>query len=613
LYISPTKKLKIYDGGAFTTDQWNNATFNTSPSGTTLIDCATREAFFKYMQLSHEDDTTLFTPTEIVTDKNFKVGSINFQGDTIWTGSSNLVINGTTMCNDDLYESLVKTDKVYASRLVDFTGKGSSLTFYGSELWLKQQNAANPDTTKWRMSTLVLKDTEMKYLTYPSVEESGGNVVATEQFSINSNGTMFVRSNLSCSNITACNQVLTNKITTQGNYGTINFNQSTNIATTFSNIDTSSLYQNTNTLEYWTTSNSLSPVKQFSLNSNGEAYIRSNVVMPFTATLRAVTAEQEGIMRMTSNTFRFLTSNNTREDIWFSVNSNGLFLPNKTSIYSRNETFNMPNPLDALNPLVFNNFARLDMGLSNGITVGWNLSNDPLTDSNYDLFNISRFAELKTLDKRNNLMTMVVNSNSQWIGEINTLKAASISNLSSWNVNASNLMEDNQSLRFKYAFSNTLSNVEGINRTFSNWSTPITIWSSNNTSNLGLKTQTDWTSNALSNYSLNNVDKYWTFANSAVSTTSNVSCGNIVANDITANGNINWTPTKNIVCSFTGNNQECSIDLMNQNTHTGNSFQVWSDKTNIGIMLCCRGDNGNIGVNTASPSYKLDVNGDMRV
>jgi hypothetical protein len=103
------------------------------------------------------------------------------------------------------------------------------------------------------------------------------------------------------------------------------------------------------------------------------------------------------------------------------------------------------------------------------------------------------------------------------------------------------------------------------------------------------------------------VDKYWTFVNSAVSTTSNVSCGNIVANDITANGNINWTPNKNITCTFTGNNQECSIDLMNQNTYTGNHFQVWSDK--IGTMLCVRGDNGGIGIGTTSPSQKLDVRG----
>ena len=435
--LPPTKSIKVLDGGSFDTDAWSNVRFNTTPSGTTLINCETKEAFFKYLQLSHEGQNTLFTPTEIVTDCNFKVGSINIHGSNIYNSASNILINGVTLCNDDLGEALVKADKIYASRLVDYTGKGSSLMFYGSELWLKQQNAANPDTTAWRQSTLVLKDTEMKYLTYPSVAESGGSVVATEQFKIDSNGTMFIRSSICSSNITACNQLLTNKVTSFSNYGTLHFNSS-NISTTFSNINASTLYQNTDAIEYWTTSNSLSHVKQFSISSNGEAYVRSNVVMPFTSTIRAVTAEQEGIMRMTSNTFRFLTSNNTREDIWFSVNSNGMFLPNKSSIYSKNETFSMPNPINPLEPFSFTNFARFDMGLSNGFTWGWNISNDAMTDLNNDLFNVSRFGEVKTLNKRDNLMTTCISSNAQWVGEINTIKASSISNLSSFNVNACN-------------------------------------------------------------------------------------------------------------------------------------------------------------------------------
>ena len=513
LYIAPTKSIKVLDGGSFDTDAWSNVRFNTTPSGTTLINCETKEAFFKYLQLSHEGQNTLFTPTEIVTDCNFKVGSINIHGSNIYNSASNILINGVTLCNDDLGEALVKADKIYASRLVDYTGKGSSLTFYGSETWLKQQNTANPDTNTWRMSTLVLKDSELKYLTYPSVADGGA--IATEQFKVDSNGTLFVRSNVCSSNITACNQVLTNKITTQSNYGTIQFNSSSNIATTFSNINASTLYQNTDALEYWTTSNSLSPVKQFGVSSNGEAYVRSNVVMPFTATIRAVTAEQEGIMRISSNTFRFLTSNNTREDIWFSVNSNGMFLPNKSSIYSKNETFSMPNPVEPLFPLSVTNFGRLDLGLSNGLMYGWNLSNDVLTDSNYDLFNVTRFAEVKTLNKRNNLMTTCISSNAEWVGEINTIKAASISNLSSFNVNACNLMENNQNLSFRYAGSNSLSNVNSNLTGFSNFVTPMSVYSSNVLSNMALQSNltafsniitpmTIWNSNSLSNFSTSN-------------------------------------------------------------------------------------------------------------
>jgi hypothetical protein len=84
-----------------------------------------------------------------------------------------------------------------------------------------------------------------------------------------------------------------------------------------------------------------------------------------------------------------------------------------------------------------------------------------------------------------------------------------------------------------------------------------------------------------------------------------------VNGDLRVSGDMYWTPTKNIICNFTGHLNECSIDLMNQNTYTGNSFQVWSDKTGIGTIMACRGDNGRVGIGTADPSNNLEVVGGM--
>jgi hypothetical protein len=85
-----------------------------------------------------------------------------------------------------------------------------------------------------------------------------------------------------------------------------------------------------------------------------------------------------------------------------------------------------------------------------------------------------------------------------------------------------------------------------------------------------------------------------------------------VNGDVRATGDWYWSPYKNFVCAGSANNQEWSVDLTNQNTYTGNSWQVWSDKTGLGSVLIVRGDTGNVGIGVATPSYKLDVQGQLR-
>ena len=80
-----------------------------------------------------------------------------------------------------------------------------------------------------------------------------------------------------------------------------------------------------------------------------------------------------------------------------------------------------------------------------------------------------------------------------------------------------------------------------------------------------------------------------------------------VRGDVRSTGDWYWSPSKNFVCSSTGNDQEFSVDLMNQNTYTGNSWQVWSDKTGVGSIITAKGDSGRVGVGTSNPSYKFEV------
>jgi hypothetical protein len=237
IFISDEAKLKVCPESKFMTNELTGILdFNfivdnlpVDPSGDTIIDFGTRVATFSNLQLSnikpsfiegvtHPDPNPPITigTDGIITTKDypFSIGNISFIDSNIpqnavmgvpvddivksyiWTTDSNLQVNGVTLCNDDMQESMIEADKVWTSRVCKQDGKGSSLAFYGYETWLKQQNTAPNNPQDWRMSILALKDNEIRYETYPSYNENQGYVNPTVQWKVDSNGSMFCKSNL---------------------------------------------------------------------------------------------------------------------------------------------------------------------------------------------------------------------------------------------------------------------------------------------------------------------------------------------------------------------------------------------------------------------------------
>lgn len=192
LFMTSNTKIRALPT-SLSIDQWNNPQFIGSPSGATLIDIGSREAFLKYLTLSNTDTSTLYTADEIIpTASNFKLYTLRFSSNSIRNSTSNIVINGITMCNDTMEESVVEADKFFASRYVAPEGKGSALTFFTSQTTLKHQNTTPSNALDWRFSQLQMTDREFKYEKYASVNEGGAQTIL---FQANSNGEFYTYSN----------------------------------------------------------------------------------------------------------------------------------------------------------------------------------------------------------------------------------------------------------------------------------------------------------------------------------------------------------------------------------------------------------------------------------
>jgi len=83
-----------------------------------------------------------------------------------------------------------------------------------------------------------------------------------------------------------------------------------------------------------------------------------------------------------------------------------------------------------------------------------------------------------------------------------------------------------------------------------------------------------------------------------------------VSGNIRVTGDWYWLPSKNFQLYASANNQEWSFDLRNTDTYTGTYWQVWSDTK--GSILAVRGDTGNVGIGTTSPSEKLEIAGQVK-
>jgi hypothetical protein len=115
-------------------------------------------------------------------------------------------------------------------------------------------------------------------------------------------------------------------------------------------------------------------------------------------------------------------------------------------------------------------------------------------------------------------------------------------------------------------------------------------------------------SNALS-FGTNNTERLRIASDGTISTTNNINAGSatitggaINCSSISNTGNWTWAPNTNYLLNASANTQEWSFDLMNQNTYTGCYWQIWSDKTGLGSILACRGDNGYVGIGITNPT-----------
>jgi hypothetical protein len=77
--------------------------------------------------------------------------------------------------------------------------------------------------------------------------------------------------------------------------------------------------------------------------------------------------------------------------------------------------------------------------------------------------------------------------------------------------------------------------------------------------------------------------------------------------------NLVWNPQTNILCYAKSNNDNFTIDLMNQSTYTGCNWGVYTDKSGISNMiLICTGDTGRVGIRQNNPTVALDVDGSIK-
>ena len=181
----------------------------------------------------------------------------------------------------------------------------------------------------------------------------------------------------------------------------------------------------------WGISNGIpAQVSQFSADSNGSLFVRSNLTMGSPLLLRSLFPPsldgypQEGQMTLAANNLRYITrtspSAGSNVDVTnFSVNSNGTFLLSTKfpKILGNLENLAVPNPngpAPLFSNVTLSNFARLEASFSNGMTYGAGLNNNLFsTDRSLDVFNVSPLGQISTFDS-NGLREIHVNSNGEF-------------------------------------------------------------------------------------------------------------------------------------------------------------------------------------------------------
>lgn len=219
------------------------------------------------------------------------------------------------------------------------------------------------------------------------------------------------------------------------------FNAS-NILTHFATINTSSqffpsnskhsfLYQYEDALEFHTQDNLYNnngetpPVKiQFSVDSNGTLYTRSNILMQDMAIIRGYVGEtidqpyKEGLLKVSPTNLMFskvekTAGQTTLNEDWFSVNASGLWLAKRAALFGKVENF----LADAFLGVNFTSYPRLELGVENGLRYGYGASNNPLGGT-YDVFKVGYKGQISTLNHNNMLMREIVNDKAEVVAPI---------------------------------------------------------------------------------------------------------------------------------------------------------------------------------------------------
>jgi hypothetical protein len=296
---------------------------------------------------------------------------------------------------------------------MDLANPTTIMNFGTQEAWLKGLNIGSNVWINNSNKSFRLQDWSF-----------GSNTISNYSSNINLINDTNLIGNLSItsSNLNYNSNLLTSKITNGSNYSLIT--QSNN-----------KLMFNINT----------TPVLTMDSNT---LYVSSNISMSAPATIRGYTSPdldnpyREGILRLHPDNMRFISMSNPYgsniENIWFSVTSNGLFAPNKLSLYGKNETYSYFDPYSYSNKTT-TNFARLDVNLTNGLTFGSGLSNMAITSSN-DFFKVTAKSEIYTNNTATGIMSMHFNSNADFVKPNFTISNNGLAYLNStplWDENGS--------------------------------------------------------------------------------------------------------------------------------------------------------------------------------
>ncbi|WIA38950.1 hypothetical protein OEZ86_005102 [Tetradesmus obliquus] len=223
------------------------------------------------------------------------------------------------------------------------------------------------------------------------------------RITFNSNSSVTISPNLTVdSNISAGAKVISPAFASPSN-GSLAYNDlSAALTYNSSNFNSSRLEMFDDALEFSTQNIGQPAVQlQMSVDSNGSLYTRSNLTMPGTATIRATRTATldapyaEGLLRVTPDSLRFATSCNeqlgvTNEQLWMSMNSNGLFLLKNCAVFGRSEDIVYNDPVNPLLTLTRSAFPRLSATVSGGFRFGEGISNSSGQNQPHDYASISR-------------------------------------------------------------------------------------------------------------------------------------------------------------------------------------------------------------------------------